>query len=104
MRINKKDTEKFEKDKSSVFRHFLPEESSFSISFLDIDGVHEKGSDSEVAYYVMKGSGILKLEERIVELSEDEVFYAGEKNHVLEGCMELMVVRVPPAQSSEQVL
>lgn len=102
MRIKKKDTEEFEVDESSVFRHFLPENASFSISFLDVEGTHENSSEAEVAYYVLSGEGVVKKKGKIVELEKEDVYYAADSSHVLEGSMELLVVRIPPAESPEE--
>ncbi len=104
MRIKKKDTEEFKVDESSVLRHFLPEESSFSISFLDVDGVHENSSEAEIAYFVLEGQAVVKLDKRIVELSKDEVFYVGNEEHVIEGKTKVLVVRSPPAEKPEEEL
>lgn len=104
MRIKKKDTEKIKTDQSSVIRHFLPENATFSITELRIDGEHRNNSEAEIAYYVKKGEGIIKKENHIEELEKEDVYYAGKKNHKLEGAMELLVVRTPPAKQPEQQL
>ena len=104
MRIRKKDTEEFLADESSVVRHFLPSDASFSITFLRVEGTHENSSEAEIAYYVKKGDGIIKRNGKIEELETEDVFYVGKKDHVLEGDMELLVIRNPPAEHPEEQL
>jgi len=104
LRIRKKDTDEFVADESSIVRHFLPADASFSITFLRVEGTHENSSEAEIAYYVLEGEGIIKKNGKIEELEEEDVFYVGRKNHTLEGGMKLLAVRSPPSEHPEEQL
>ncbi|MDY6778341.1 MAG: hypothetical protein SVU32_06745, partial [Candidatus Nanohaloarchaea archaeon] len=65
MKLRRNDAEDFQLDETTVLRHYPPDDASFSISILDVDGTHKREPERETAYYVLGGSGHLHLEEHI---------------------------------------
>ena len=104
MRVKQNDTETFELDNTSVVKHFLSKDIPFSISLLSVSGTHENTSVAEIGYYVLEGNGIIKKDIEITEVEEGDAFYAKKKPHTVEGDMELVVVRTPPAEDPKDEL
>ncbi len=105
MRIKRDDAEDFEPDKSSVLRHYAPDDAAgCSITQVEIDGTHENASEAELTYYVLSGEGHAHLDGRIVEMDEGDVVYAGKDDHTLEGKMQLLAVRIPAAETPDEAL
>jgi mannose-6-phosphate isomerase-like protein (cupin superfamily) len=104
VRLRRSDTEEYEPDRSSVLEHFLDPDASFSLSILQIDGDHRNESDAELAYYVIDGDGHIHLGNEIHDLEPEDVIYAGERDHEIEGSLKLLAVRNPPTEDEEGAL
>ncbi|MDY6770892.1 MAG: hypothetical protein SV186_02955 [Candidatus Nanohaloarchaea archaeon] len=99
MRIKHSDAEEYIPDRTTELKKYVNPAASFSFTLIDVDGTHEVDGGHETAYFVLEGEGHVHLADRIVELDAEDVVFAGEEAHELEGEMTLLAIRSPPVDA-----